>query len=149
MQKAFKLGKEADLLKQEWDAKIEASLKAHPLNAPLPFEPMKDQPFTVSRISFKNVNWMGFGFSLFLKVETDVKFEDKDIFLYYLAVDKDGKDIQGTKTRSLIRQDYGKDLKAGTEVEATGSWSTEAISNMENFAKIKFITKDEFDKSNG
>jgi hypothetical protein len=146
MNKAFKLDKEAELLKQEWDAKIAESLKTNPLTAPIPFEPLKDQSYTIDKISFSNVNSMGFGIKLSIKVDTEIKFDNKDIFLYYIAIDKDGKEIQGTKTRSLIRQDYGKDLKAGTEVETSGSWPTKAICNMEDFAKIKFITKDEFDK---
>jgi hypothetical protein len=147
MNKAFKLDKEAELLKQEWDAKIAESLKANPLSAALPFEPLKGQPYTINKITFSNVNSMGFGIKLSIKVDTDIKFDNKDIFLYYLAVDKDGKEIQGTKSRSFIRQDYGKDLKAGTEIEATGSWPTKAICNMEDFTKIKFVTQDEYDKN--
>jgi hypothetical protein len=146
MEKAFKLGKEADLLKQEWDAKLEESLKANPLTAALPFEPLKNQPYTVTGISVDKCNSMGFGIKLSLKFNTDIKFEYKDIWIYYLAIDKEGKEIEGTKLQSLIRQELGKDLKAGTDVEATGCWTKSAISTMENFAKIKFITKEEYDK---
>jgi hypothetical protein len=146
MGKAFKLDKEEQLLKEEWDAKITESMKANPLTTPLPFEPLKDQPYTINKISVNNVNSMGFGIKISLKINTDIKFEYKDIWVYYKAIDKDGKEIQGTKLQSLIRQELGKDLKTGTEVEATGCWTITAISDMENFAKIKFITKDEYDK---
>ena len=47
---------------------------------------------------------------------------------------------------TLMNRMLEKEIKAGTEVEAHGSWNTEAISNMEDFAKIRFVTKDEFDK---
>ena len=146
LQKAFQLGKEADLLKQEWDAKIEESLKANPLTAPLPFEPLKDQFYTVNKISFDKVNSMGFGFNLHLKIDKDITLDNKDFWIYYVAMDKDGKTIQGSKAQSLMNRMLEKEIKAGTEVEVHGSWNTEAISNMEDFAKIRFVTKDEFDK---
>jgi len=146
LQKAFKLDKEEQQLKEEWDSKITESMKANPLAAALPFEPLKDQPYSIEKISVDRVNSMGLGIKISLKINTDIKFEYKDIWVYYMALDKDGKEIQGTKLQSLIKQELGKDLKAGTEVETTGSWTTVVITTMEDFAKIKFITKDEYDK---
>ena len=146
MEKAFKLDKEKQLLKDEWDAKITASLKVNPLTTPIPFEPLKDQPYTITKITPALVNSMGFQCKIAVKIVTDIKFEYKDIFLYYKAVDKDGKDIPDTKAQALIRQEMGKDLLAGTEVEAIGCWTIHGMINMENFAKIIFIAKDEFDK---
>ena len=89
---------------------------------------------------------MGFGFNLHLKIIKDITPDNKDLWIYYVAVDKDGKTIQGSKAQSLMNRMLEKEIKAGTEVEAHGSWNTEAISNMEDFAKIRFVTKDEFDK---
>ena len=146
MEKAFKLGKEADVLKQEWDAKIEESLKANPVAASLPFEPMKNQPYTVNKITFVRVNNMGFGFDLSIKIDQDMKINNQDYWVYYVAIDKDGKEIQDSKSRSLVNQALQNELKAGTVIEAHGSWNTKTLCNMENFAKIRFITKDEFEK---
>jgi len=144
--KAFKLDKEQQQLKEEWEAKIKESMNANPLAAALPSEPINDPSLSVTKISVTNVNTMGFGIKFAIKINKDIKFDDKDLFIYYQAIDKDGKEIEGTKTKSLIRRDYGQELKAGTDVEATGAWSTKAICAMEDFAKIKFISQTEFEK---
>ena len=144
--KAFKLDKEEQLLEQEWETKIAESMKANPLTAGLPFEPAKDQLLSVSKVTVSLVNRHGFQIKLALKPEKDIKFEYKDLWVYYIALDKAGKEIPGTKLQSLITRELGKDIIAGTEVETTGCWTIAALSNMEDFAKIRFITKDEYDK---
>jgi hypothetical protein len=146
MNKAFKLDKEEQQLEQEWETKIADCMKANPLTAGLPFDQPKDQLFPVTRVAVSLVNRHGFQIKLSIKFDKDIKFEYKDLCLYYVAVGKDGKDIPGTKLQSYINQGQMQDIKAGTETEATGCWTIAALSNMEDFAKIRFVSKDEFDK---
>jgi hypothetical protein len=143
---AFKLDKKLDLLKEEWKTKLEESLKANPLTQPFPFEPLKDQPFTITKISYANVNDMGFGFILSVKADQDIKFNYQDFWICSVALDKDGKEIEGSKSISILNHPGENEVKAGTETEVHGAWKTSVVSKMENFAKIRFITKDEFDK---
>jgi hypothetical protein len=144
--KAFKLDKEEQLLEQEWETKISECMKANSLTTGLPFEPLKDQLCPVSKISVSLVNKHGFQIKIAIKFDKDIKFDGKDLCIYYVAVGKDGKEIPGTELQSWINQGLMKDIKAGTEVETTGCWTISALSNMEDFAKIKFITKNEYNK---
>jgi hypothetical protein len=144
--KAFKLDKEEQQLEQEWETKIADCMKTNPLTAALPFEQPKDPQFPVSKIAVSLVNRHGFQVTLSIRFDKDIKFEYKDFCIYYVAVGKDGKDIPGSKLQSFINQGQMKDLKAGTEGQATGCWTIAALSNMEDFAKIRFVSKDEFDK---
>jgi hypothetical protein len=144
--KAFKLDKEEQQLEQEWETKIADCMKANPLTAGLPFDQPKDRLFPVTKVAVSLVNRHGFQIKLSIKFDKDIKFEYKDFCLYYVAVGKDGKDIPGTKLQSFINQGQMQDIKAGTESEATGCWTIAALSNMEDFAKIRFVSKDEFDK---
>ena len=146
MEKAFKLDKEKQLLKDEWDSKITERMKTNPLTTPLPFEPLKDQSWTITGISVNLVNTMGFECKIAMRILTDIRFEYKDLFLYYKAVDKDGKDIPDTKVRALVRQELGKDLKAGTEMETVGCWTIHGMVNLENFSKVRFITQEEYER---
>lgn len=146
MNKAFKLDKEEQLLEQEWETKISDCMKANPLTALLPFEQPKDPQFPVTKIAVSTVNRHGFQIRLSVKFDKDIKFEYKDLCVYYVAVGKDGKDIQGSKLQSYINQGQMKDIKAGTETETTGCWTHSALSNMEDFAKIRFVSKEEYDK---
>ena len=68
MEKASKLDKEAQLLKEEWDAKLTECMKANPLTAALPFEPLKDQPYTITKIIFNQVNSMGCNIMISVKL---------------------------------------------------------------------------------
>jgi hypothetical protein len=144
--KAFKLDKEEQQLEQEWETKIADCMKANPLTAGLPFDQPKDRLFPVTKIAVSLVNRHGFQIKLSIKFDKDIKFEYMDLCLYYVAVGKDGKDIPGTKLQSFINQGQMQDIKAGTETEATGCWTINALNNMEDFAKIRFVSKDEFDK---
>jgi hypothetical protein len=146
MNKAFKLDKEEQLLEQEWETRIAECMKANPLSTALPFEPLKDQPFPVNKISVSLVNRHGFQIKLSIKFDKDIKIGNNDLCVYYIALDKAGKEIPGTKLQSWVNQGLQNEFKAGTEIEATGCWTIAALSNMEDFAKIKFITKDAYDK---
>jgi hypothetical protein len=146
MNKAFKLDKEEQNLEQEWETKISDCMKANPLTAAIPFEQPKDQLYPVTRINVSVVNRHGFQIKLAIKFDKDIKFEFKDFCLYYVGVGKDGKDIPSSKLRSFINQGQTNDIKAGTETETTGCWTHTALSDMEDFAKIRFVSKDEYDK---
>ncbi|MBW7942857.1 MAG: hypothetical protein H3C64_10835 [Candidatus Kuenenia stuttgartiensis] len=132
IKKSFKLSKEKDLLKDEWGAKIKESLTTNPLTKALPVESLAGVDYTINEI----------------KIDKDIKNEygnfEKDLLVYFKALDKDGKDIEGSTTVAVVYK--REEMKAGKTVEASGTWQTKGLKNMENFAKIKIITKDEYDK---
>ena len=85
---------------------------------------------------------MGLNVIASVKAEKDLAQGQSDM-AYFKAVDKDGKDIVRSKAVLWIHRNG---IKAGSQVEIQGGWGIKAVMNMENFAKIIFITKDEYDK---
>lgn len=148
-EKAFKLNKEKELLKDEWDAKIKESIAANPLTKALPVESLAGVDYTITGIKVDKTSkgYMGLKFSI--KINKDMKDEygnlKKDLMVYFKALDKDNKDIEGSLTVAVVFK--REEMTAGKTVEATATWQTKGIKNMENFAKIKVITKEEYDKT--
>lgn len=66
------------------------------------------------------------------------------LLIYFVATDKDGNPIENTKT---VAANMGREkMTAGTQVDLTGVWKSKAIRNLENFASIRQITKEEYEK---
>ena len=51
MEKAFKLQKEAELLEEEWETKVDEYVAANPLDKALPFEALEGSPYTIKEIT--------------------------------------------------------------------------------------------------
>jgi len=147
---AYKLSKEKDLLKDEWDTKIKESIAVKPLNKPLPFDNLDNENFKITEIKADKASRGYLNLQFNVNIDQDIKNEfgnfSKDIFVYFKAVDNQGKDIADSYSVAYVTK--REEMKAGKTVTATGGWKNSALRNMENFAKIKIITKDEYEKNN-
>ncbi len=65
------------------------------------------------------------------------------MIIYFKALDKDGKEIEESTTVAVVFN--REEMKAGKSIEASATWQSKAIQNMENFAKIQIINKEEYD----
>ena len=144
----FKLAKELELLKEERKTKIAEYATANPITKPLPFEALKGMPYTIKDVTVDKVSAGSLSIKFAIKLNEDIKNRyggfEKYLFFYYKAVDAQGKEIQKSKTVATSFQ--RQPLKAGLEYDASGIWQTKAVQNMEDFAKVVEITKDEYSK---
>jgi len=147
---AFKLEKELDLLKEEWAAKIKESNTANPLTKPLPFDALPDMPYTINKIRIDNDKVYKANITMVFDViiNKDIKntygsFE-KSMFVYYTALDKKGDEIPRTASVAAAYSNRAE-LKAGVNLNLSAQLSP--LANLEDFAKIKIITKEEYDES--
>jgi len=147
MEKAFELAKEKDLLKEEWDTKIKESFTNKPLTKAPPFEGLDTKDFTINEIKVESATRGHMGLKFYITINTDMKNEygnlKKDVIIYFKALDKDGKEIEESATVAVVFN--REEMKAGKTIEASATWQSKAIQNMENFAKIQIITKEEYD----
>jgi hypothetical protein len=147
MDKAFKLDKETELLKEEWENKIQESLETNPLNKSLPFENLEDASFTVNEITVDNASKGNVTLKFSVNIDEDIKSEygnlKKRLSVYFKALDKDGKDIEDSKTVAISFDREA--MKAGKTITVSGTWQTKGLKNMENFAKVKIIPKEEYE----
>lgn len=147
MQKAFKLSKEHDLQEEEGEAKIKEYIESHTIkNAELPFEAKENPNFTITKVLVNKVYAKSIILQFKLKIKQDIKNNyggiEKRIFLYYKAVDKDGNTIAKTKT---VATNFKRiELKAGIDYEVFGTWNSNGIANLEYFAKVVQISKQEY-----
>jgi len=148
LNKAFKLSKEVDEVKEEWKQKVEEAFKAGLPSETLPFEPLKNTHYSVDRVTVTSASRGNMSLTFNITVNEDVKNQwgivEKSLFIYYKAVDKDGNDIENSKT---VAVNFGReDMTAGKKAELNGTWQSKAIANMEHFAAVKEITKEEYEK---
>ena len=140
--------KEIDLLNDEWKEKIKEEYKNNPLEKSLPFEISYEANFEIQDIKVKEGNKGGMPIAFTVKLNEDMKNEwgqfEKHFFIYYCAIDKDGVELEGTKTVAVNA--FGREeLKSGLVFEVTGSWQTKGIINLEEFAKVRVITKEQYE----
>ncbi len=148
MQKAYKISKEIDLLKDEWKQKTEDAFKAGLPAKSLPFESIGNEAYNVDMVTVNSITKGNISLKFTVSILEDLKNEwditVKDLFIYFKAVDKAGNDIEGSKT---VAVNMGRtEMKAGTIAELSGVWQSKAIINMEQFAAVKEITKEEYEK---
>lgn len=144
LKKAFKYEKELKNYKKEWEEKIIEINEANPITKPLPFEALAEAPYTISEINVNKVYKDNLNIKFSIKINQDIKNKyggiEKTLFVYYKALDKDGNCIPKSKT---VATNFKRiELKAGTDYEAFGS--LKPLQELENFAKIKIITKEEY-----
>lgn len=148
LNKAFKISKEVDEVKEEWKQKVEEAFKAGLPSETLPFEPLKNTHYTVDRVTVTSASRGSMSLAFHVTINEDVKNEwdivEKSLFIYFKAVDKDGNDIENSKTVAV--NFTREDMTAGKKAELSGVWQSKAIANMEYFAAVKEITKEEYEK---
>jgi hypothetical protein len=148
MEDSYALSKEIKLLEKELKTKVEKYVSANPLTKPLPFEAMDGMPYTVNEIKVNKAQAGNLNIKFSITINKDMKNKyggmEKSLFTYYKAVDSEGKDIPNSAT---VATNFKRTpLKAGLEYEVFGSWQSDATMNMEDFAKVVQITKEEYDK---
>ena len=146
MENAFKLEKELDLLKEEWATKIKESSTSNPITKTLPFDALADAPYTINQITVDHANKANLAIKFDITINQDIKNDygaiEKTLFIYFLALDKSGNEIP--KVISVGVNSNRSELKVGTAGILTAILTP--LANLEDFAKIKIITKEEYDQ---
>lgn len=146
MEDAFKLEKELDLLKEEWAAKIKETFAKNPVSKPLPFDALADTPYKVNQITVKTANKSNLSLEFDITVNQDIKNEygsfEKTVFLYFTAMDKQGNEIP--ETTSVAVNYKREEMKSGLKFTASGQLGP--LANLENFAKLKLISKEVYEE---
>ncbi len=143
---AFKLDKELDLLKEEWDAKIKESNISDPITKPLPFEALPDMPYTINQVTIdkEKVYKANITMNFDVTIKQDIKNEYgnfvKTLFVYYTAMDKSGTLIPGVVSVGMNMKP--EELKAGLKCLVSAQLGP--LAKLEDFAKIKIITNEEY-----
>ncbi|MCD6180441.1 MAG: hypothetical protein J7K39_11115 [Bacteroidales bacterium] len=149
MKDAFKLDKEKKLLKEEKKKAIEEYVASHPLIKDLPFQALPNNKYTINKVVVNKATSGNLNIKFLITINEEIKGKygstNKNLFIYFKAVDSEGNYIPNSTTvatnfKSVL-------LTAGTEYEAFGSWQNKATRNMEDFAKIVEITREEYDKN--
>ncbi|MFK5879460.1 MAG: hypothetical protein QM478_08180 [Flavobacteriaceae bacterium] len=147
---AYRLDKELNLLEREWGNKINLSNNANPLTKPLPIT-------TLTNISY-NINQITVVHNKVYKTNITIKFDititedfknayggfQKNIFIYYKAVDNKGNEI--AKTTSIATSFNNTDLKSGVTFSILGQLGP--LAQLENFATLQLISQEEYNKKN-
>ena len=144
----FKLEKELELLKEEWIANIKEIKNASPITKPLLFDELTDAPFQIIRITVdnENINRNNLKMIFDIEIKNDIKNEfggfEKTLFIYYVAINSQGNPIsESCSVATLFKRE---ELKAGLKLQVYGQLSP--LENMEDFAKLKIITRSEYDE---
>lgn len=138
----MKLATELKTYKDEFKNKIEKKVsESNICHKDTPFENLDYAYFTISNVKLDTVYNNGrVQFEFLLKIKETVNEQRYTPFVYFKAVDKDGKDIPKAIT---VAAGSRLSIKPGDEISAIGVLDAELL---EDFAKIKIITKDEYDK---
>lgn len=140
MEKAFKLSKENELLKKEHKTKVKDYIKKLSYkNKEIPFETINNEIFTTNQVIIDTI--YGNGRVLFkfkLTTNNNVKKQRFTPFVYFKALNANGEEISGTKTVAA-----GSRTSIQPNLELTAKGILEAYL-LEDFAKIKLITSEEY-----
>ena len=145
---SFTLTKELELLKDEKKNAIAEYVSANPLTKSLPFEALPETQYTIKDIVVKKASSGNLNIKFLLTINKDIKNKYggiiKNFFIYFKAQDSKGNDIPKTITVAINFKN--QKMTAGLEHEVFGSWQNKATKNMEDFAKVVEITREEYDK---
>lgn len=149
MDESFKLGKELKLLEEEKKEAITKYVAAHPLNKDLPFQPLPDTKYTIKNVVVNKASSGNLNIKFSLTINEDIKGKygsaSKNLFIYFKAIDSKGNYIP--KSTTVATNFKNIKLVAGTEYEAFGSWQNKATRNMEDFAKIVEVIREEWEEN--
>ena len=146
--KAIKLSQEIDLMKEEWDNKIKEIFAAGLPSETVPFKAVEQNLWEVEQVKVASASRGHMSLTFSVKILEDIKNKygqvEGNLFIYFVAIDKDGNPIEYTKS---IAANIGRErMKADTQLDLTGVWKSKAIRNLENFASLQQITKEEYEK---
>jgi hypothetical protein len=146
MEKAFKLKKQIDELEDDAEKEIEDYLAGDPIaNVPFDQEGAGYQ-YTIKDISVDRSSESRITFKANIVVNEDIKSKygnkKKDCFAYLIAVDKDGNSL--IKRPGVMMSHNNDGFMKGTEAELKGS--IDGPADLVNFAKLKFLSREEYDK---
>ncbi|NOQ74251.1 MAG: hypothetical protein GQ574_19740 [Crocinitomix sp.] len=146
---AFKLEKEKKLLKEEKKQAVEEYLAANPLNKELPFQALADTKYTINKVEVDKASEGNLNIKFLITINEDMMGEygsvEQSLYIYYKALDSKGEYI--AKSRTVAVNFKRVKLVSGTEYEVVGTWQNNSIRNMEDFAEIVEVTKEEYDKN--
>ncbi|MCK5856646.1 MAG: hypothetical protein KAG64_04105 [Bacteroidales bacterium] len=149
MDDAFKYDKEYKLAKEEGKKVVKEYLEANKLDTPIPFEEYSDSRFTIVSLSVDGASVKRVNFVATVKMKEDVKNKyggfEKYIFAYLKAVDSEGNAIG--KPSVLASPMGGKVPKFEKDVEVEVKGSLSNLREFEDFDKVVFISKGEYEKT--
>lgn len=146
MNDAFKYDKEYKLAKEEGNKAIEEYLATATFETPILFDQNPDYKFEVIDLKVDGASLTRVNVISNIKITEDIKNKyggfEKYIFAYIKAVDKDGNMIGKPNVMSSPLSGSKEPFVAESEVVLKGSVGN--LREFENFDKIIFITKDEY-----
>ncbi|MCD4691867.1 MAG: hypothetical protein K8R79_03040 [Calditrichales bacterium] len=149
MKEAYKLAKEKKLLNKEKEKAIAEYVSAHPLNKDLPFQSLPDTKYNIKKVVVNKASSSNLNIKFLITINEDIKSKygsiEKTLFIYFKALDSKGNYLP--KSTTVATNFKTIKLVAETEYEAFGSWQNKATRNMEDFAKIVEVTRDEWEQN--
>lgn len=149
IEKAMKLDKRYKELRKEADAAIKEFLEKTPISD-VPFEQKADYQFKINKVWVESASFYRINYRAKVTITEDIRGDygnppgfKKNFFAYVKAVDKEGKSL--IKKHGVFMNASPKPFKANMEVEMYGSLV--GPSDLENFEKLVFITKEEYNNS--
>jgi hypothetical protein len=147
--KANKLKKEKELLKEEKKNAVAEYIATNPLNKDLPFQALDNTSYTIKKVVVDKATAGNLNIKFLITINEEMKNKygslKQSLFVYFKALDSEGNHIANSTT---VATSFARiDLVAGAEYEALGTWQGDAIRNMEDFAKIVEITKEEYEEN--
>ena len=148
LEKLVELDKELEQLKNEWTQKIEEAKESMELSKALEFEALEGAPFTISGITInkEKVYKDNVTLTFEITIDKDIKNEygslEKRLFIFYKALNKDGKDIPGVVS---VATNFKK-VKLSKDNSLNISGQLGPLGLLENFAKLKIISKNEYEQ---
>lgn len=146
-EKAYKLDKEYKILKKDAIDAIESYTESYTFPN-IPFENLESDPFSVMELNVNTASRERVNLKGRVKIKEDLKNKygglQKSFFAYIKAVDKDGNLI-GKPTVMASDMSNREPYTVGTEAAVFGSIGP--LSAFENFDKIIFITKEEYQQN--
>jgi hypothetical protein len=149
MEEAYKLAKEKKLLEEEKDETIAEYVTAHPLIKELPFQPLPGTKYTIKQVVVNKASSSNLNIKFLITINEEMKGKygsiEKSLFIYFKALDS--KDNYIPSSTTVATNFKSIKLVANTEYEAFGSWQNKATRNMEDFAKIVEITREDWEQN--
>ncbi len=146
MEKAFKYDKEMDQMEDEADEKLEAYAEEHSFE-PLPYEIIGNTGYTVKEVRVVGAEYCK------LELEMDIEFAEEpkskyggkvyEFYTYGACYDKEGNLLNGRIVFSGSNTEDNP-FKPGTVVTLKGSQYN--LNELVDFANLKLMAKDEYDK---
>jgi len=142
--KAKKILEEIKALRQKKADAIEAFVAAQPQKTLLPFERLDNTPYNITNVFVEQFSHGAVRLQFDMVITEDIP-DILYLITYYKAIDNNGNTIPYSKIAATKNARHVFD--AGSTYTAYGVWAVpETIYDLEYFAKVVEITKDEFDE---